>query len=84
MIDAQGKETPGRKDDPKIVREPAFVKLMLASMVLNERWDDMKALGYSDEEIHAAIRLIADRIPADSVAPAGKKHSRPRRAKTRR
>lgn len=81
MRDRSGRETPGRAGDPKIIREPAFVRLMLASMVVNERWDDVRSLGYSDEEIHAAIKLIADRIPAAPVAPAEKKKSpRPRRA----
>jgi len=57
---------------PKIVKDPAFVKLMLAAMVMHERWDDVRAAGYSDEEIQKGIDFITAKMDsAASVAAVG-------------
>jgi len=82
VIDEQGKMVPGRPGDPQIIREWLFVRLMIAVVVMNERWEKLKVKGYSDDQIKEAVMVISKRIDAASLAAAEKKKvSRPRRAR---
>lgn len=50
---------------PKIVKEPTFIMLMLAAMVMHERWDDVKEVGYSDKEIQEGINFVSTKMDAN-------------------